>query len=115
MLSAGERRAYTANDIFRDPTWRKRDTDGALRVSVEDAGSLGLESGDRARIVTAGGAAEAVVEVNETMLAGHLSLPNGYGLDDSGVAPNALTSLRWRDPRSGTPWHKHVPARLEAV
>ncbi len=115
VLSAGERRAYTANDIFRDPSWRKRDADGALRVSVEDAGSLGLESGDRARIVTAGGAAEAVVEVNQTMLAGHLSLPNGYGLEDSGVAPNALTSLRWRDPRSGTPWHKHVPARLEAV
>ena len=25
ILSAGERRGYTANDIFRDPTWRKRD------------------------------------------------------------------------------------------
>ena len=37
VLSAGERRAYTANDIFRDPSWRKRDADGALRVSVEDA------------------------------------------------------------------------------
>jgi anaerobic selenocysteine-containing dehydrogenase len=33
VLSAGERRAYTANDIFRDPSWRKRDADGALRVS----------------------------------------------------------------------------------
>jgi anaerobic selenocysteine-containing dehydrogenase len=115
VLSAGERRAYTANDIFRDPSWRKRDADGALRISVEDAETIGLESGDRARIVTAAGAAEAVVEVNEAMLAGHLSLPNGYGLDDSGVAPNALTSLSWRDPRSGTPWHKHVPARVEAI
>jgi anaerobic selenocysteine-containing dehydrogenase len=82
-------------------------------MSVEDADALGLSSGDRTRIVTAAGAAEATVEVNETMLAGHLSLPNGYGLDDDGVAANALTSLRWRDPRSGTPWHKHVPARLE--
>jgi anaerobic selenocysteine-containing dehydrogenase len=35
VLSAGERRAYTANDILRDPSWRKRDTEGALRVSVE--------------------------------------------------------------------------------
>ena len=33
VLSAGERRAYTANDIFRDPSWRKRDADGALQVS----------------------------------------------------------------------------------
>ena len=37
VFSVGERRAYTANDIFRDPSWRKRDADGALRVSVEDA------------------------------------------------------------------------------
>ncbi len=55
VLSAGERRAYTANDIFRDPAWRKRDPDGALRVSVEDAEAIGLSSGDRARIVTAAG------------------------------------------------------------
>ncbi|MBL7315252.1 molybdopterin oxidoreductase family protein, partial [Escherichia coli] len=28
VLSVGERRAYTANDIFRDPSWRKRDANG---------------------------------------------------------------------------------------
>ncbi|WP_102144257.1 molybdopterin-dependent oxidoreductase [Mycobacterium hubeiense] len=124
VLSAGERRAYTANDIFRDPTWRKRDVEGALRVSVEDAQALGLVNGGRARITTARGSAEATVEISEAMLPGHASLPNGYGLDFtdvagrehiSGVAPNALTSTEWRDPYAGTPWHKHVPARLEPV
>jgi len=124
VLSAGERRAFTANDILRDPTWRKRDADGALRVSVEDAEALGLIDGGRARITTAAGSAEALVEVSETMLPGHAALPNGFGLDfvDAegttrvpGVAPNALTSTDWRDPYAGTPWHKHVPARIEAV
>ena len=81
MLSVGERRAYTANDIFRDPSWRKRDADGALRVSVEDAQTLGLVDGCRARISTAAGSAEATVEITETMLAGHAALPNGFGLD----------------------------------
>ena len=81
VLSAGERRAYTANDIFRDPTWRKRDADGALRVSVEDAEALGLVDGGRARITTAAGSAEATVEISEAMLPGHVSLPNGFGLD----------------------------------
>ncbi len=122
VLSVGERRAYTANDIFRDPSWRKRDTDGALRVSVEDAQTLGLGDGCRARISTAAGSAEATVEISETMLAGHAALPNGFGLDyvdddgctvTPGVAPNVLTSTRWRDPYAGTPWHKHVPARIE--
>jgi len=124
VLSAGERRAYTANDIFRDPSWRKRDAEGALRVSVEDAQTLGLAEGDRARITTAAGCAEATVEISEAMLAGHASLPNGFGLDFidddgstriPGVAPNALTSAEWRDAYAGTPWHKHVPARVERV
>lgn len=123
VLSVGERRAYTANDIFRDPAWRKRDADGALRVSVEDAQALGLDDGGRARITTAAGSAEATVEITETLLPGHAALPNGFGLDYigedgrtvvPGVAPNALTSTKWRDPYAGTPWHKHVPARIEA-
>lgn len=123
VLSVGERRAYTANDIFRDPSWRKRDTDGALRVSVEDAQHLGLADGCRARITTAVGSAEATIEITETMLPGHAALPNGFGLDyvdDNGrtivpgVAPNTLTSTVWRDSYAGTPWHKHVPARIEA-
>ncbi|WP_109790858.1 molybdopterin-dependent oxidoreductase, partial [Mycolicibacterium duvalii] len=122
VLSAGERRAFTANDIIRDPAWRARDRDGALRVSVEDAATLGLFDGGRAVITTAAGAAEATVEVSDAMRAGHASLPNGYGLDflsadgtldRPGVATNSLTSSRWRDPYAGTPWHKHVPARIE--
>lgn len=124
VLSAGERRAFTANDILRNPDWRKRDVDGALRISVEDATTLGLVDGGRARITTAAGSAEAVVEISAAMLAGHAALPNGYGVDfiDAagrrrvpGVAPNELTSSDWRDAYAGTPWHKHVPARIEAV
>ncbi|MDV3126364.1 molybdopterin-dependent oxidoreductase [Mycobacterium sp. 21AC1] len=124
VLSAGERRAFTANDIFRDPGWRKRDTDGALRISTQDARAIGVVDGDRARITTAAGSAEASVEVSEAMLPGHVSLPNGYGLDYTGtdgrvqvpgVAPNALTSTEWRDAYAGTPWHKHVPARVDRI
>ncbi|MGB8403683.1 MAG: molybdopterin-dependent oxidoreductase [Mycobacterium sp.] len=124
VLSAGERRAFTANDIFRDPGWRKRDADGALRVSVHDAATLGLVDGGRARITTAAGSAEASVEITDTMLPGHAALPNGFGLNFTdadgtewvpGVAPNNLTSAHWRDEFAGTPWHKHVPARIEAV
>lgn len=122
VLSAGERRPFTANDIFRDPLWRKRDAEGALRVSVEDAQELGLVDGGPARISTMAGSATATVEISEAMLPGHASLPNGYGLDFTdesgavripGVAPNALTSTGWRDEYAGTPWHKHVPARIE--
>jgi anaerobic selenocysteine-containing dehydrogenase len=124
VLSAGERRAYTANDILRDPSWRKRDADGALRISVEDATAIGVGDGDRVRVTTAAGSAEASVEVSDAMQPGHVSLPNGFGVDHvdadgrsvvPGVAPNELTSTQWRDAYAGTPWHKHVPARVEPV
>jgi anaerobic selenocysteine-containing dehydrogenase len=119
VLSVGERRSFTANDIFRDPTWRKKDPEGRLRLSGEDAARVGVADGERARITTARGSAEAVVEINESMQAGHASLPNGFGLEHAGtvtgVAPNSLTSSDWRDEFAGTPWHKHVPARIEPV
>jgi anaerobic selenocysteine-containing dehydrogenase len=76
------------------------------------------------RVTTPGGTAVAVAEVNDTMQDGHVSLPDGHGLSYSpagddpevhGAAPNELTSTDWRDPIAGTPWHKHVPARLEPV
>jgi anaerobic selenocysteine-containing dehydrogenase len=124
VLSAGERRSSTANTIIRDPAWRKRDVAGALRISPDDAAALGLRDGARARITTRAGCAETVVEVTDAMLPGHVSLPNGQGVDYpgedgravlTGVPTNELTSLGWRDPIAGTPWHKHVPARVEAV
>jgi anaerobic selenocysteine-containing dehydrogenase len=124
VLSAGERRSSTANTIFRDPRWRKKDGDGALRVSPADALRLGLRDGGRARLTTKRGSVEAVVEVSAMMQPGHVSLPNGLGCtypDEAGrprrpgVPPNELTASGDRDAIAGTPWHKHVPARLEAI
>ncbi|HZQ79584.1 MAG TPA: molybdopterin-dependent oxidoreductase [Acidimicrobiia bacterium] len=124
VLSAGERRSFTANTIMRDPSWRKRDPAGALRVSPADAARLGLVDGGRAQLTTRRGGGEVTVEVDDRMQDGHLSLPNGLGLDHpadsgervvTGLAPNDLTDAGDRDPFAGTPWHKHVPARLEAV
>jgi formate dehydrogenase len=122
VLSAGERRSSTANTIYRDPAWRKSDQHGALRISPPDAERLGLATGDRAKVSTKRGAVIAVVDVTDTMREGHISLPNGLGLghngersDAVGVAPNELTATEDRDPHAGTPFHKHVRARVEAM
>ena len=92
-------------------------------MSSTDAAQLGLVTGGAARLVTSRGAAVVTVEVSAMMQAGHVSLPNGMGLDEDqaggtqrfGVAPNELTSNLDRDSIAGTPWHKSVPARVEAV
>ena len=67
----------------------------------------------------------ATVEISEAMQPGHISLPNGNGVDYpgadgepaalTGTPANELTTLEWRDKFVGTPWHKHVPARVEAI
>lgn len=121
VLSAGERRAFTANTIVRDPAWRTKDAGGSLRMHPDDALRLSVSSGDTVRLTTRKAAVQVPVEVSDTMRAGHVSLPNGMGLmvaDDAGrggVAPNELTASEDRDPYLGTPWHKYVPARVEAL
>ncbi len=76
-------------------------------------------TGGRVRSATSDLPLEALVEVNDAMQPGHVSLPNGFGVGESsdtvGVAPNELTDSFARDPIAGTPWHKSVPARLEPV
>ena len=124
VLSAGERRSDTTNTAIRDTSWHTKGLYGALRMSPRDAADIGCESGDTLRVSTRRGEAEVVVEVSDTMARGHVSLPNGTGIDYTdadgskrhlGVAPNELTDSFRRDPIAGTPWHKHVPARVEKI
>jgi anaerobic selenocysteine-containing dehydrogenase len=124
VLSAGERRSFTANTVYRDPAWRKRDAAGAPRVNPHDAARLGLADGAPARVTTKRGSVGVVVELSSAMQPGHVSLPNGLGLDYpderghpvvTGAAPNELTASEDRDWFAGTPWHKHVPARVEPL
>jgi formate dehydrogenase len=92
-----------------------------LRVSTADATELQLTDGDAARLTTKRGRAKVLMEISPMMRAGHVALPNGLGLTHTpdgeavGVAPNELTSSDYRDPIAGTPFHKHVPARLERL
>jgi anaerobic selenocysteine-containing dehydrogenase len=117
VLSAGERRSFTANTIIRDPEWRKKGADGALRINPADAAALGVATGELVRLTTRRATVFVPVEISASMQRGHVSLPNGLGLAygdrTSGIAPNDLTSTSDRDPFVGTPWHKHVPARVE--
>lgn len=124
VLSAGERRSDTSNTAVRDVSWHRKGAYGTLRMNPVDAAALGCDDGDWVSIVTARGAAEAPVEVTDELQPGHVSLPNGQGLDyrradgsieRHGVAVNELTDVKDRDPIAGTPWHKHVPVRIERL
>jgi anaerobic selenocysteine-containing dehydrogenase len=83
-----------------------------------------VADGARARLTTRRGSADVLIQVSDRMQPGHISLPNGLGLDfpgadgrkvTAGVGPNELTRSEDRDRVAGTPWHKSTPARLEPL
>lgn len=124
VLSAGERRSDTSNTSIRDSSWHRRGAFGTLRMHPADGEGLGCAEGDRVRLITRRGQVEAVVEWGSDLQPGHVSLPNGHGLDytaidgtpvHKGVSLNELTDTARRDPIAGTPWHKHVPVRIERL
>lgn len=124
LLCAGERRLYTANTIIRNPRWMKSNNPTSLSTHPADAGQYGLSDGSRARLVTKRGEAVVLIELDDRMQEGTISLPNGLGMEypdadnarqQTGVRLNELTDRDDRDPWVGTPYHKHVRARLEAI
>ncbi len=124
VLIAGERRSFNANQIFRDPAWRRSDPEGALHVHPDDARRFRLVDGSRAVCESPRGAIEVRVEQNAALLPGVVTLPHGYGMDypdGSGgrrvVGPlvNWLTDAAHRDPLTATPYHKHVRVRVRPL
>lgn len=120
-LIAGERRAYNANTVIRDPAWRKNDQAGVMKINAQDATEIGLEEGDTARIFNDSGEILVQVRVLEDFRRGVISIPNAYGLkyDDNedhrviGAAPNELTVADHCDPMAKTPYHKNVRVQVE--
>ncbi len=120
-LAAGQRRMYNANQIFRDPAWRRSDPDGALLVHPLDLAGVDASDGDWLAIESAKGRVVVRSQADDTMRRGQLALPHGYGqayptADGgrlvNGPRVNLLTSGDHRDPIAGTPYHKNVPVRL---
>ncbi len=120
ILMAGERRSYNANQIFRDPAWRKVDRHGTLRLHSADAQKLGLTDGARASCRSATGEVQVVVELDDNLRRGTVTLPHGYGQHYRDSAPagpqiNRLTAAAHCDPLTRTPFHKYVPVHIAPI
>ena len=93
-----------------------------LHVHPQDVARLGL--GDRALVRSAAGEVEVAVEATETIMPGVVSLPHGWGHEDSGqtvarknagVNANALTDEAVVDPVSGNAVFNGVPVSVVPV
>ncbi|MBR0826358.1 molybdopterin-dependent oxidoreductase [Bradyrhizobium manausense] len=124
VLAAGQRRMFNANQIFRDPAWRRDDPDGALLINANDLATLGASDGDWIAVRSPVGRIVARAKRDDSMRDGQLALPHGYGQTyptangerlNNGPRINALTESGNRDPIAGTPYHKHVAVQLELL
>ncbi|MFG2588578.1 molybdopterin oxidoreductase family protein [Streptomyces sp. NPDC048438] len=94
-----------------------------LQIHPEDAARIGLADGDTARITAAGGEVEAPAEITDSVRAGVVSLPHGWGHSrpgtrmsvagaDPGVNVNQLLDGSLLDPLSGTAVLNAVPVSV---
>ena len=118
VLMAGRHFSMNANTLMRNPAWNKGRRDCTLLIHGEDAGSLGIRDGQAVRVTTEAGSVEIEAEVTETARRGHVVIPHGFGMvydgKTYGVNVNRLTKNTNRD-WLGTPMHRYVPCRIEAV
>jgi anaerobic selenocysteine-containing dehydrogenase len=124
VLAAGQRRLFNANQIFRDPAWRRDDPDGALLINAKDLEQLGASDGEWVAVRSPAGRVVVRCKVDDSLRQGQLALPHGYGQSyptsdgerlSNGPRINALTDSRNCDPVAGTPYHKHVAVQLEKL
>jgi anaerobic selenocysteine-containing dehydrogenase len=94
-----------------------------LQIHPDDAARIGLADGDTARITAAGGEVEAPAEITDSVRAGVVSLPHGWGHNrpgtrmsvagaDPGVNVNQLLDGTLLDPLSGTAVLNAVPVSV---
>jgi anaerobic selenocysteine-containing dehydrogenase len=124
VLAAGQRRMFNANQIFRDPAWRRDDPDGALLINTRDLEELGASDGEWIAVQSPAGRVVVRCKVDDSLRQGQLALPHGYGQSyptqdgerlSNGPRVNALTDSGNCDPIAATPYHKHVAVRLEKL
>jgi anaerobic selenocysteine-containing dehydrogenase len=118
ILMAGRHISMNANTLMRDPAWNEGKRACTLAMHPSDAASLKLTDGQQVRVTTEAGSEEIELEVTDTAKRGHVVIPHGFGLvyngKKYGVNVNRLTKNTHRD-QFGTPIHRYVPCRVEAL
>jgi anaerobic selenocysteine-containing dehydrogenase len=125
ILQTGERTDYNANTVQRDPSWRKKQPTSYLRMHESLAANLGVADGEYVRLITEYAEVMVPAMVTDDIYPGNVSMPHGYGLlwenektgrlEPIGINAQELVSAAHRDPLTGIPYHKYIPARVEKV
>ncbi len=119
ILMAGRHMSMNANTLMRDPAWNSDRRACTVAMNPEDSEHMNLTDGQMVRISTEAGEVEIELEVADATRQGFVIIPHGFGLVYNnkayGANVNRLTKNTHRDKFAGTPLHRYVPCRIEAV
>ncbi|MEW6185677.1 MAG: molybdopterin-dependent oxidoreductase [Thermodesulfobacteriota bacterium] len=118
ILMAGRHMDMNANTMMRDPAWNAGKRACTLAINPADAEALGIVDKQTVKVITAAGEETIEAEVTNDARKGQVIMPHGFGLvydgDAYGANVNRLAKNTNRD-FVGTPMHRYVPCRVEAV
>jgi anaerobic selenocysteine-containing dehydrogenase len=118
ILMAGRHMDMNANTGMRNPAWNEGRRPCTLAMNPADAVKFGFTDGQMVKVITEAGEETIEVEVTEDARAGQVIIPHGFGLVYNGIKfganVNRLAKNTNRD-RFGTPMHRYVPCRVEAI
>lgn len=124
LLLVGRRQLRSNNSWLHNVEVMMKGKDRCtLQVHVDDAHRLGLKDGGMATVTSRVGKLEATVEVTDSIMAGVVSLPYGWGHDRAGarlsvasrypgVNSNILTDSEPLDPLSGNAVLNAIPVAV---
>ena len=119
IMSSGLHIDGNANTNMRDPAWNEGKTFHWLRMHPEDAAKQGLENGQIVRVITEAGQEQIELKMDATTRPGYALMPHGFGLVHQGIKfganANRLAKNTHRDRLAGTPLHRYIRCRVEAV
>lgn len=119
----GRRMRDVQNTMYRHlPVIRKRHPYNPAYMHPEDIAALGVSAGARVRIVSSHGSIPAILEADETVRPGILSMSHGWGgmpdqkenYTTDGASTNLLTTTDTDlDPINAMPVMSAIPVRIE--
>ena len=119
VLCAGRHMDMNANTLMRDPAWNKDRRACTLAMHPKDADVSGFEDKQIVKITTEAGTVDIELEVTDATRPGQVIIPHGFGLEYDGEVyganVNRLTKNTHRDHVAGTPHHRYVLCRVEAI
>ena len=118
VLMAGRHMDMNANTDMRNPAWNEGRRACTIAMNPLDAKELGFIDKQMVKIITEAGEETVEVEITDETRKGQVIIPHGFGLVYNGVKyganVNRLTKNTNRD-FVGTPIHRYVPCRVEAI